>query len=495
MKTRKINVLHQFVLSYLIVLTESSIDGVKDSCHLPSSLDTSCTCISNYLQCTGINSTQSLQAVQSLEARTITQVEILNSDLKCLDLEHFSNFEFVKVIKVKYSGLVKLFCDQAAAAEAVQSLKYLNHLDLSHNQITHIDKSWTLLSKLHHLNVSHNKLHSSKPVFSSFHQLKSLDLSHNRLTAMVDRAVLEQIPSTISRLDISHNPWPCLPSLSWVYTWSLTLSISVQESMSHAMCRIVNSPSHQLAPLLTVMQYYKLKVTPDCPTGCSCHFYHFAASINISPMATYTVIVNCSHANLTNFPSLPSQTSVLDLSHNKLTQDSYDMLDMSRQNYLEITSLILSHNNIESLGTKLLGLKLHRSFRADHNLLTDIPFDFSLLLQKYDQNAISLGSNPWVCTCNAEITGTSLQEKIHDVNDIVCADGSVPDTIVGRKLLDVSYSVLCPRSQKAEERELVLKVVCGILTFLIILTISKLLYDYWNYRQRGKLPWIVYRMP
>ena len=37
-------------------------------------------------------------------------------------------------------------------------------------------------------------------------------------------------------------------------------------------------------------------------------------------MATYTVIVNCSHANLTNFPSLPSQTSVLDLSHNKLTQ-------------------------------------------------------------------------------------------------------------------------------------------------------------------------------
>ena len=63
------------------------------------------------------------------------------------------------------------------------------------------------------------------------------------------------------------------------------------------------------------------------------------------------------------------------------------------------------------------------------------------------------------------------------------------------QLLDVSYSVLCPRSQKAEERELVLKVVCGILTFLIILTISKLLYDYWNYRQRGKLPWIVYRMP
>ena len=92
------------------------------------------------------------------------------------------------------------------------------------------------------------------------------------------------------------------------------------------------------------------------------------------------------------------------------------MLDMSRQNYLEITSLILSHNNIESLGTKLLGLKLHRSFRADHNLLTDIPFDFSLLLQKYDQNAISLGSNPWVCSCNAEITGTVIKDIIVNSN-------------------------------------------------------------------------------
>lgn len=55
--------------------------------------------------------------------------------------------------------------------------------------------------------------------------------------------------------------------------------------------------------------------------------------------------------------------------------------------------------------------------------------------------------------------------------------------------------MLCPRSEKAEGREAVLRALCGVLTCLIILTISKLLYDYWNYRQRGKLPWIVYRMP
>ena len=59
------------------------------------------------------------------------------------------------------------------------------------------------------------------------------------------------------------------------------------------------------------------------------------------------------------------------------------------------------------------------------------------------------------------------------------------------QLVDISSSVLCPRSEKAEGREAVLRA----LTFLIILTISKLLYNYWNYRHRGKLPWIVYRMP
>ena len=73
---------------------------------------------------------------------------------------------------------------------------------------------------------------------------------------------------------------------------------------------------------------------------------------------------------------------VLDLSYNQLSQDSYEVLDVVRQNYLEITSLSLAHNRIASIGTKLLRLKLHRSFSCDHNQLRDIPYDFSLLLQK-----------------------------------------------------------------------------------------------------------------
>ena len=48
--------------------------------------------------------------------------------------------------------------------------------------------------------------------------------------------------------------------------------------------------------------------------------------------------------------------------------------------------------------------------RADHNLLTEIPYDFSLQLQKYDKNVIHLGDNPWTCVCNSEITNMVTKE-------------------------------------------------------------------------------------
>ena len=39
-----------------------------------------------------------------------------------------------------------------------------------------------------------------------------------------------------------------------------------------------------------------------------------------SPEPAYTVLVNCSGQGLTTFPSLPGETTVLDLSYNQLDQ-------------------------------------------------------------------------------------------------------------------------------------------------------------------------------
>ena len=45
-------------------------------------------------------------------------------------------------------------------------------------------------------------------------------------------------------------------------------------------------------------------------------------------------------------------------------------------------------------------------FHADHNSLTELPYDFSQLLQNYDTKNVTLGHNRWRCSCNAEIADT-----------------------------------------------------------------------------------------
>jgi Leucine-rich repeat (LRR) protein len=94
---------------------------------------------------------------------------------------------------------------------------------------------------------------------------------------------------------------------------------------------------------------------------------------------------------------------MLDLSHNPLSDSSYSSLSRTHHNYGEVTGLILSHNQLTGIHTKLTKLRLHRVFKADHNQITDIPYDFSLLLQSYGKTKITLGHNKWVCECTAEI--------------------------------------------------------------------------------------------
>ena len=200
-----------------------------------------------------------------------------------------------------------------------------------------------------------------------------------------------------------------------------------------------------MPPILEVMEYYTKKVNPLCPHMCDCFFHHFASTTvtstkeeeDVSTMErtdiecrnlhkhcaslkslkqeqvhfpdtspdsepSFTVLVNCSSQGLTAFPTLPPRTTVLDLSQNLIT--SFHSLNPIQQNYQHISSLILSHNKLTYLDTKLLKLKLDQTMKADHNSITEIPFDLSLLLQKYATNEVFLGHNPWACSCNAEIT-------------------------------------------------------------------------------------------
>lgn len=428
-------------LAFLLVTTAGSQDRASPCPSLSPSLESSCSCRTVgqdlALVCTGLNSTLALASVREVSVLTVSQ-----ANLPCLHLAHIQAMG-LRQLTVTRSGLNTILCPGSD--------------------------------------------------FSALPSLTSLDLSYNNLSSL-EQSALRSLPSSLTYLDITENPLPCAPSLSWLHPWAESLLATTRLQLEQVQCTVENSPSHQHAPLLSVMQYYSQKVNPYCPQSCSCHFYHFVERVEDTE-PYYTVLVNCSGQALVTFPTLPGETTVLDLSHNLLGQAAYNDLNVVGMNYANLESLILSHNQFTAIDMKLFKLKLYRAFKADNNLLTELPYDFSQLLQNYDTKNVTLGHNLWLCSCNAEITGTSLQRKIQDHEQVKCAEGSVPDSIVGRKLTEVDHALLCPPSEKAEKQELALKIVCVVLASLIILILTKLMYDYWQYRHRGKLPWIVYRMP
>ena len=245
--------------------------------------------------------------------------------------------------------------------------------------------------------------------------MRELDLSHNLLLT-VSPLVLASLPPSLAVLDLTENPWQCLSSLAWLYSWSLGLARPVQAQLRSPQltCQVPNS--HQTAPLLAVVENYSRLVGPLCPSPCDCQFFHFAVPQQSQPgtasQPAYTVIVNCSDQGMSAFPALPAHTVVLDLSHNNITNAAYSGLDIHGQNYQEVAALFLSYNNLTYVHSKLLSLKPYRGFTADHNQISLISYDLSQLLQSFKDNEIRLGGNRWRCECEAEITNTVSYPRV-----------------------------------------------------------------------------------
>jgi len=482
------------LLFMLVVGSQSALQG---GCKISWSGVGSCDCKEGldglHLSCKKLNSTDGFPRLARDTLSRVSEINIRDSwDLLCLESRHLSQLSGLRRVKVTRGGLRQLFCDTEESDRGL--LKKWETLHVTFTKLKTLQRDHLKrFPNIKQLNLSNNKLeHLSHRVFRDLQQVDILDISNNLLDERLEKETLEGVTENIKHLDISGNFFQCSPDLSWLHLWSKNFNRNAQKILSKAKCYILNSPTGQHSPLFKVMEVYHSQVTPSCPLSCSCHFYHFV-HIDSGP-PEYTVMVNCSGRGLSTFPSLPPRTIVLDMSHNKLSQEAYPNLDIVGQQYQQLSGLNLSHNQLTSLDTKLMRLKLHRSFTADHNQLTDMPYDLSLSLQKY-HNQVKLGNNPWKCQCNAEITDRSLLEKIQDIDSVVCAKGSVPKSISGTQLMKVDRLLLCPSSHKSDPKEDMLKAVCGCLAAAILLIMAKLSYDFWQYRNKGKLPSIVYMMP
>ena len=104
-----------------------------------------------------------------------------------------------------------------------------------------------ILTNIEHLNFSNNHIEQLGQSMSNFRKLLSLDLSYNHLSGRVDPEEFSSLPPNLEVLVLTENPWVCIPTLSWVSTWSLSLR-HLHPQLRWVQCRIRNS--YQMAPLL-----------------------------------------------------------------------------------------------------------------------------------------------------------------------------------------------------------------------------------------------------
>ncbi len=180
----------------------------------------------------------------------------------------------------------------------------------------------------------------------------------------------------------------------------------------------------------------------------------------------------------------------------QLDSEAFSHLRVTAHNYDEVDNLTLDRNDLDSLHSeKLLQMTLKVSFSAAGNRLDSISYDFSQRLVK-TTNVVRLGDNPWKCTCESQIADLNLLSKIIDRRRVVCGPTS-EKRLAYRRIDDLDPRELCPPEEKSGEmfHELFLRALCVLFAFLIVLVLTKLAYDYYIYRTKGQLPWIVLKMP
>ena len=93
--------------------------------------------------------------------------------------------------------------------------------------------------------------------------------------------------------------------------------------------------------------------------------------------------------------------------------------------------------------------------------------------------------------CISEINYSNLLQKVEpeDLKLMSCGSQSDAD-LVDTRIVDIHQDVLCPPTSNGEYQEILLQMLCVFLALMIVLVISKLIYDIRMYRTRGQLPWL-----
>lgn len=165
----------------------------------------------------------------------------------------------------------------------------------------------------------------------------------------------------------------------------------------------------------------------------------------------------------------------------------------------EVHDIYADHNQIRKVSSleKCDWFDNFRVLSLRGNLLEKIPvYVFRNNLEK-NLNAmkIFLSDNPWLCSCQFghRLLSLSLEhDTVIDKDQIVCLSEQNDPDVYGSNLLELSRNEMCQINDVPLDIFEILSIVFGV---LIVLLMSNLVYDYYNYKTYGKLPWIVIKAP
>lgn len=280
----------------------------------------------------------------------------------------------------------------------------------------------------------------------------------------------------------------CSKSSVWLLEW--TSKLKDADSILCSSPRPLNGTN--LLKALNLIQ----DVDSQCPKNCTCELSHVPKDDQYG----ITIHINCTNLGLTELPKvLPANVTI----HLHLSGNQIEDLDgvVSNPSYGRVTTLFLNNNHIKSIDG-LVNSKWFRQFSLlslEGNHLQELPTQAltnGFTHQDINGFRMFLGKNPWKCDCSTlphfQQFIAKHKQLVKDVSNVTC--GPEEGINAGKKIVSVELSSICADPDEYSKVNLmdVLNVVLALLT---IVTIGKLLYDYYAYKKTGRLPWLATKMP
>jgi len=220
--------------------------------------------------------------------------------------------------------------------------------------------------------------------------------------------------------------------------------------------------------ILTVpLDQFVCELTERCPPGCRC----------VHRPANATLHVYCSNTNLT---VLPLQLPKLPKSYTKYKLDFSNNRGLHRlehRDYFVNTSILdVSNCHLDSVDFKMWNDLAHiQKVFLDGNRLQSLPS--SVAAVSLEKVRLSLGRNPWRCSCDAGWMSSwlkSVSDSLTTPTQITCA---TPSRLRNRGIMSVSSGAFCadPTNQ-AVKRALTISLSSTAAVIIVLLSVVVIVY-------------------